>query len=259
MTKRNTIKRLVRARMQKTGESYAAALRNVRRPDPGAELLAGDWPDWTSNHPWLRSLLSAAEAANPQPGRYFTHFHLLVAYMAEPAVSRWLAVCGAPMNWRQECEWMLNLILERNSGRAEPPASNPDPGDPDPGDPGPGDPGPGRPHSGRSTPVIVEAADMLDMARAEAATTGRQIDATSFLPAAVDWIPCRLRPCAAAMRVVASGGGGTPPLDVDWRTWRIALAIEHGKPEATYGPKTRYSYRTEGPGPLERASRAGGS
>src|SRR5262245_57791059 len=72
MTARKHFKQLIRARMEKTGESYAAARRNgLQQPEPapkGPWHFAGTVPATTA----LRVLLASAGVRAPHTGKPFT-------------------------------------------------------------------------------------------------------------------------------------------------------------------------------------------
>jgi hypothetical protein len=51
MTKKKELKQRVRARQEKTGESYTAALAHVRTPPPIDTI--GHWKNGTMDHEWL--------------------------------------------------------------------------------------------------------------------------------------------------------------------------------------------------------------
>ena len=181
-------------------------------------MLSGAWPEWIAEHPWLLDLLQASEAWCSTATK-LTHLHLLAAYQADDQACGWLVACGAPGEWREECLWMLDHLGQQ-------------------------------PASDSNIPVVTEARDMLELAATEARATSIPLDARAFLPAAIDWTPRKSRPTLRGMRALCAGRVRTPRLNLDWRTWRRALAADHGKPADAYGPKLRYSYRSEGPGPL---------
>ena len=86
MTASNSLKRLVRARMRKTGESYSSARRYFHTEDnemtnTTIELQPALWPDWVEAHPWLVSFLTRAEAeARNRGDTRCDHFHIELAF-----------------------------------------------------------------------------------------------------------------------------------------------------------------------------------
>ena len=75
MTRQKHLKQLVRARMEKTGERYAAARRHIIRETPGndgsargARHITGNVPATTA----LRTLLAAAGVRDPRTKQPFT-------------------------------------------------------------------------------------------------------------------------------------------------------------------------------------------
>ena len=101
MTSRNTLKRQIRTRMRKTGESYSAARQNFRtardltmniqefenpRTLIAHELQANLWPEWVEAQPWLKTFLPRAEAEARNRGDLdCEHFHLILAFLRLPS------------------------------------------------------------------------------------------------------------------------------------------------------------------------------
>lgn len=101
MTARNSLKRLIRARMRKTGESYSSARRffhteGNQMTNTTTELQPDLWPDWVAAHPWLVSFLAKAEAeARNRGDTRCDHFHMDLAFLGlGPPVSEWLDTLG---------------------------------------------------------------------------------------------------------------------------------------------------------------------
>lgn len=101
MTARNSLKRLIRARMRKTGESYSSARRffhteGNQMTNTTTELQPDLWPDWVAAHPWLVSFLAKAEAEARNRGDIrCDHFHMGLAFLGlGPPVSEWLDTLG---------------------------------------------------------------------------------------------------------------------------------------------------------------------
>ena len=101
MTARNSLKRLIRARMRNTGESYSSARRyihteGIKMTNATIELQPDLWPDWVLEHPWLASFLARTEAeARNRGDTHCDHFHMELAYLGlGPPVSDWLATLG---------------------------------------------------------------------------------------------------------------------------------------------------------------------
>ena len=110
MTARKSLKRLVRARMRKTGESYSSARRYFHTEDyemtNATNKLQPDlWPDWVQGHPWLVSFLTKAEAEVRNRGdTRCDHFHVALAFLglgppASPATAR---RAGSPGRYRRD-------------------------------------------------------------------------------------------------------------------------------------------------------------
>lgn len=124
MTVRNSLKRLVRARMRKTGESYSSARRYFHTEDnemtkATTKLQTGLWPDWVAEHPWLVEFLIEAEAeARKRGDTCCDHFHIELAFLGlGPPVSDWLATLGldAPVV-REDAVELLGMNAERGLG-----------------------------------------------------------------------------------------------------------------------------------------------
>ena len=101
MTARNSLKRLIRARMRKTGESYSSARRffhteGNHMTNTTTELQPDLWPDWVAEYPWLVSFLAKAEAeARNRGDTRCDHFHMDLAFLGlGPPVSEWLDTLG---------------------------------------------------------------------------------------------------------------------------------------------------------------------
>ncbi|MYD96114.1 MAG: hypothetical protein F4X98_01850 [Gammaproteobacteria bacterium] len=110
MTARNSLKRLIRARMRKTGESYSSARRYFHTEDndmtneTNIKLQPNLWPDWVDEHPWLVSFLASAEqeARNRGDARC-DHFHMELAFLGlGPPVSDWLGTLGLDVRTLRE-------------------------------------------------------------------------------------------------------------------------------------------------------------
>lgn len=124
MTARNSLKRLVRARMRKTGESYSSARRYFHTEDYEMtnainQLQPGLWPDWVEGHPWLVSFLTKAEAeARNRGDTRCDHFHIELAFLnLGPPVSRWLETLGLDVReLREDTVEILGMNAEVTLG-----------------------------------------------------------------------------------------------------------------------------------------------
>ena len=102
MTARNSLKRLIRARMRKTGESYSSARRyfhtedNEMTNETNITLQPNLWPDWVDEHPWLVSFLTKAETeARNRGDTCCDHFHMELAFLGlGRPVPGWLETLG---------------------------------------------------------------------------------------------------------------------------------------------------------------------
>ena len=110
MTARNSLKRLIRARMRKTGESYSSARRyfhtedNEMTNETTIKLQPDLWPDWVDDHPWLASFLTKAETEARNGGdTCCDHFHMELAFLGlGPPVADWLAELGLDVRTLRE-------------------------------------------------------------------------------------------------------------------------------------------------------------
>lgn len=202
MTAHKTLKRQIRARMSKTGESYTAARRHFRvakdssmknqdfenpRTLVAHELQPDLWPEWVDQHPWLRTFLTRAEAeARNRGDTECDHFHVQLAFLRLPSpvpdwfiqlkvnAEQWkedilvtLGVNTTHLSQRQAFDMHLGYGSRINKAR-----NSPDPV--------------------RDVPlsaVTDEAKGMLDLAKSEAELDATSIDERHFMVPMMDWHP----------------------------------------------------------------------
>ena len=124
MTARNSLKRLIRARMRKTGESYSSARRffhteGNQMTNTTTELQPNLWPDWVVEHPWLVSFLAKAESeARNRGDTRCDHFHMDLAFLnLGPPVSEWLDTLGLDARvLREDIVELLSLNASEGLG-----------------------------------------------------------------------------------------------------------------------------------------------
>ncbi|MEM7364065.1 MAG: hypothetical protein AAF525_08565 [Pseudomonadota bacterium] len=119
MTARNSLKRRVRARMRKTGESYASALRAIRDGDIAMQHETSIWPSWTRQHPWLRGFLEDVELEAVKRGDLrCDHIHLQIAFLRLGLpVSQWLEELSLNrQNLIEELVEMIGMNAARAAG-----------------------------------------------------------------------------------------------------------------------------------------------
>ena len=198
MTSRNTLKRQIRSRMRKTGESYSAARQHFRtakgsfmnkqdfenpRTRIAKQLQPGLWPDWVEQQSWLKSFLPRVEAeARNQGNLECDHFHLLLAFLRLPApVPDWFIQLRVNVE-----QWKEDLLVTIGSNYRETDLDryvaygsriN---------------------RARKSTDPIVdvplksithEAERMLELAKEEADRDGISIDERHFMVPMMDWHP----------------------------------------------------------------------
>ncbi len=198
MTSRNTLKRQIRSRMSKTGESYAAARQHFHtakdkpmqthefenpRTRIAQHLQPDLWPSWVEDHPWLKSFLTRAEAEVRNRGDFeCTHFHLMLAFLRLPSpVPDWFIQLRVNVEqWREDLLVTLGinssskaLIAFVSHGKRimsarkslDPVADVP------------------------LERVSTEAIQMLELAKSEADLEGTSIDERHFMVPMMDWHP----------------------------------------------------------------------
>lgn len=196
MTSRNTLKRQIRSRLNKTGESYSAArqhfqvakdsLMNTKDFENSSTLVAQHlqsdlWPEWVVEHLWLNEFLPKAEAETRNRGDLkCDHLHMLLAYLRLPSpVSDWFVQLRVDTElWKED----VLVTLGINSGgsffqtflaygsRLNRARKS-------------GDPVAELPLEG----ISQEAKGMLELARSEADFDGTPIDERHFLVSAINW------------------------------------------------------------------------
>ena len=198
MTSQNTLKRRIRSRMGKTGESYAAARQHFQqakdipmqtqefenpRTRISQHLQPSLWPDWVKEHPWLVSFLTRAESEVRNQGDLeCTHFHLILAYLRLPSpVPEWFIQMKVNAEqWKEDT--LVTLGINTNASKLVAFVS----------------------HGERITKarksldpvadvplerVSAEAVRMLDLAKEEADHDGTRIDERHFMVPIMDWHP----------------------------------------------------------------------
>lgn len=200
MTAQKTLKRQIRARMLKTGESYTGARRHFRtakdslmktqnfvnpRTKTANQLQPGLWPSWVEEHSWLKSFLPKAEAEARNFGAFeCNHGHLILAFLRLPApVPNWFdQVQVNATSWMEDVIFLLgiytrgglfDLFLDPGSrlNKARE-SSNPL----------------------RDVPLqntTEDAIRMLDLARSEAQSDGTTIDERHFFLSVIEY--CQYR------------------------------------------------------------------
>lgn len=198
MTSRNTLKRQIRSRMQKTGESYSAARRHFRtakdssmntqelenpRTRIAKQMQSELWPDWVEKQPWLKSFLPRAEAeARNQGNLECDHFHLLLAFLRLPApVPDWFIQLRVNVEqWKEDLLVTIGSNFQATDvqryvaygGRINKARKSKDPVSDVPLD-----------------SISSEAERMLNLARQEADRDGTTIDERHFMVPMMDWHP----------------------------------------------------------------------
>lgn len=198
MTAQKTLKRQIRSRMNKTGESYTAARRHFRiakdlpmssqefefpRTPIAQELQSNLWPEWVTEHLWLKAFLPRAEAeARNQGDRECDHFHMILAFLRLPSpVTDWFGQLRVnTVQWREDtlvaigsnhdtttigkfAEFGRRIMKARRSQNPvdEVPLEK----------------------------VTLEALRMLELARSEAERDNVPIDERHFMVPMLDWHP----------------------------------------------------------------------
>ena len=260
MTARNSLKRLIRARMRKTGESYSSARRYFhaegnKMTNATTELQPDLWPDWVEEHPRLVSFLAKAEAeARNRGDTRCDHFHMELAFLGlGPPVPDWFQTLGLEV--RRLREDTVDIL-----------GTNATFGDPEPED---------LAELGQMlTPLQVNirargrralgsrnsddpvnefplasvddvyTGELLALAQAEAKLHGGPIDERHLLIALAMLLFEGSPPAASALRYLT---GLSPVEDTSFdvrigdREWTRALAASHG------GDPTKFPYDIEGP------------
>ena len=171
MTARNSLKRRVRARMIKTGESYASALRAIRDGDFAMQNETSIWPEWTAQHPWLQDFLASAVAEAMKRGdTQCDHAHIQIAFLRQgPPVSEWLEALSLH---RQDLIEELVEMIGMNAAQAA-------------GDDQLAGLTARADRVANQTPITVVDSyytnEILDVARNEAAVQGERVDARHLL------------------------------------------------------------------------------
>lgn len=196
MTSRNTLKRQIRSRMNKTGESYSAARQHFQVAEDSSmitqeyenpttvvaqHLQPNLWPEWVVEHPWLQSFLAQAEAEVRNRGDLTCdQFHLVLAYLRlPPPVSDWFTQLRVNTeHWKED----VLVILGINSGgnlfhkflaygsRMNKARKSEDPVTELP-----------------LEAISQEALGMLDLAKSEADLDGTSVDERHFLVSVINW------------------------------------------------------------------------
>ena len=237
MTARNSLKRLIRARMRKTGESYSSARRYFHTEDNEmtientTELQPNLWPDWVDEHPWLVSFLTKAETeARNRGDTCCDHFHMALAFLSLGSpVSDWLGTLGLDARTLREdtvdilgrnAKQALGVAgLEADLARGQ------------------------RAHGARASsnpadefPLAsvdeVYTGELLELARAEANLHGDLIDERHFLIAMAMLLFEGSPPTASALRYLAGlslvEDKSFDDRTGDTRDWVRDLAASHG-------------------------------
>ncbi len=249
MTARNSLKRIVRARMRKTGESYSSARRYVhtegnKMTNATIELQPGLWPDWVLEHQWLISFLTKAEAeARNRGDTHCDHFHMELAYLGlGPPVSDWLAALGLDVPVLREDvveilgvnamhafgpdrhkAWLARGERARVARRGDDPVAE-------------------RP---LESVAEIYTGELLELARAEAGFHGDSVDERHFLVASAMLLFAGSPPSVSALRYL-TGLSQNQDAAYDVRVdddgqWMRDLAESHGANPA------RFPYDIHGP------------
>lgn len=133
MTAHKTLKRQIRARMRKTGESYTAARQHFRvvKDSPMstqtienpttmvAQNVQPDlWPSWISKHAWLETFLPKAEAeARNQGYEACDHFCIQLAFLRlRSPVDDWFRDLDVNViQWREDILVALGSNLDQGT------------------------------------------------------------------------------------------------------------------------------------------------
>lgn len=196
MTSRNTLKRQIRSRMRKTGESYSAARRHFRTAkglimtkqdfeNPRARVANQRqldlWPRWVGEHAWLKRFLPRVEAEARNWGAdECNRGHMILAFLQLPSpVPDWFDKLNVDVDsWKEDVIFLLGmhsggnlfemfLMYESrlNKGRK---SSNPLGDVP-------------------LKKIDQDTSAMLDLARSEAYTDGTEIDERHFFVPVINW------------------------------------------------------------------------
>lgn len=196
MTSRNTLKRQIRSRMNKTGESYSAArlhfhvakespmnTRDFENPRaPVAQNLQPNlWPNWVVGHPWLEQFLATTEAEVRNRGDLTcSHYHLILSFLRLPSpVADWFEQLRVNTElWKEDVLVVLGMSSDDslfdtflaygsrlNKARK---SSNPVLEVP-------------------LSDISEEVNRLLELARSEAELDGIPIDERHFLVSVIDW------------------------------------------------------------------------
>ena len=196
MTAQKTLKRQIRARMLKTGESYTGARRHFRtvkdslmkpqsvenpRTRIANQFQPGLWPDWIEEHSWLKTFLPKAEAEARNFGAVeCNRGHLILAFLRLPSpVPNWFDQLHVnTTSWMEDVIFLLgmhtdgdlfNLFLKYGSRLNKARKSS----------------NPLRDVPLKST--TQDAVGMLDLARSEAQSDGTTIDERHFFVSVINW------------------------------------------------------------------------
>ncbi len=249
MTARNSLKRIIRARMRKTGESYSSARRyvhteGIKMTNATIELQPGIWPDWVAEHPWLASFLTKAEAeARNRGDTHCDHFHMELAYLGlGPPVSAWLATLGLDVPVLREDvveilgvnamhafgpdrheAWLARGQRARAARRSDDPVAE----------------------CPLESVDEIYTGELLELARAEAALHGDSVDERHFLVASAMLLFAGSPPPVSALRsLMGLSQSHDASCDVrvdDDGKWMRELAESHG------ANPTRFPYDIHGP------------
>jgi len=244
MTARNSLKRLIRARMRKTGESYSSARRYFHTEDnemidATTKLQPSLWPAWVEEHPWLVSFLARAEQETRNRGdTRCDHFHMDLAFLGlGPPVSDWLEALGVDARaMREDVVEVLGMNAREAFGDDRHAAWL-----------GRGERARGARLSGNTAeefPLSVDefyTGELLQLARAEAGLHGDSIDARHFLVAVAMLLFEGSPPSLSALRYL-TGLSQVEDTSYDVRVddnavWMRDLANSHG------ADPTRYPYQ----------------
>ena len=197
MTSRNTLKRQIRSRMNKTGESYSAARQHfhVAKKDSSmnaqnfenpsalvAQHLQPDlWPEWVANHPWLETFLASGEAeARTRGDLTCDYLHLVLAFLRlSSPVSDWFTQLRVNTElWKEDVLVLLGINSGGNvfqtflayGSRLNKARKSTNPVQDVP-----------------LENVSQEAKGMLELARTEADLDGTPIDERHFMVSVINW------------------------------------------------------------------------
>ena len=198
MTSRNSLKRQIRVRMRKTGESYTAARQHFRvamdsrmntqefenpRTRIANRLQPNLWPDWVEQHAWLQTFLPRVESETRNRGDpVCDHFHVILAFLRLPSpVPDWFIQLRVNAEqWKEDV--LVTLGMNSNTKGLEPFVSH----------------GKRITAARNSTNPIVdvpldgishEAERMLDLAKGEAELDNVSVDERHFMVPMMDWHP----------------------------------------------------------------------